>query len=293
MAYPPQGQPMAYPYPYPYAPPMAYVPPPVQPGRITFEGLGRLRTATLLAISIGVVSLLLGLWALSVAGQITGGNFGAAFGAIMVIILFAIVVFILGIIGLVFAIWGLSTVHSGREEFGATHAASVKKGVNLIIIGIVIEGVGTVVSFVLGLTAGLTLNPNAVQDSLFTVALVGGGFGLASTVVYAFGMQLLLERLVTVRGRGLRVPFLIAAISGGVGALVLGIAQISMFQGDFNAFGTSSGLQSLAGVASIVSLYLYFMQLKDAEQGARNMIQSGQYDPDAAGPAQAAPAPPA
>lgn len=262
---------------------MTYAPVPVQPGKNTFEGIGRLRTATILAIAMNIIGMLMALWLLTMVGQLTAGDIGAALGAIALILLFGVVIVIIGIIALVFAIWGLSTVHSGREEFGAGHAESVKKGVNFIIFGIVVNAAASVLGFVLGLGVGLTLNADEMRNSLLMAALVGGGAGLVSTILYALGMQALLAKILTVRGRGLRMPFLATAIGGGVVALAISVIQVYWF--DPFALNDAAGIESLAGIVSIISLYVYFMQLKDAETGGRNMIQSGQYDPDATGAA--------
>ncbi|HEX9710717.1 MAG TPA: hypothetical protein VGB42_12230, partial [Candidatus Thermoplasmatota archaeon] len=225
-------------------------------------------------------------------GALTGGDFATVIGIGFTFVAFGIVVFILGLIALIFALMGIYTLHEGRMEFGNAHAASVKKGVNFIVFGMVTYLAAILSAVFLSVSAVFTfaIDPVALQNSLLMTAIVSGALSLVAVVFFGLGMQNLLERLMTARGRGLRMPFLGLAVAGAALALVLEVVSVFIFNP--LALDSTQGLGSLASIVSIVSLYLYFMQLKDAELGARTMIQTGQFNPDATGPAPVPVAPP-
>jgi hypothetical protein len=254
---------------------------PPQPGKDTFEGLGRLRTAALAAIGASAMGMIIGLIVISTIGSLTSGDLGAVLAAAAGIIILGILVVIIGLIAVIFALWGLSTVNTGRKEFGEGHEASVKKGVQFIIIAMLMQVASAVAGAVLGVSS-VGLNIDQMRNGLLMSVGVGGAIGLIAVIFYGLGMQLLLEKLMTSKGRGLKMPFLGIAVGGGVLSFVLAVVSVLIF--DPFALNQGTGLSSLASILSIVSIYIYFMQLKDAEQGARNMIASGQYNPDATAP---------
>jgi hypothetical protein len=234
-----------------------------------------------LAIAVGAIGMILGLIALTMIDALTTGNVGNFLGTLAILAVLGILLVIIGIIAFVFAMLGLYSMHKGRAEFGADHATSVKKGVNLIIFGIVMQLVAGIAGIFITVGSAFTLDPDpmAMRNSAMMGSAVGGGIGLGAIILYGLGMERILERLMTARARDLRMPFLGVAIAGGATTLALGIWSAQVI--DAAALDSPVSFASLASILSIISLYLYHRQLKESEGGARNMIETGVFDPDA------------
>jgi hypothetical protein len=282
------------------APPMVYGVAPTAPGAKTFEGLGRLKTGLLLVIFYGVLNILTGLVVLTILPNVT--NPATALGNILFIGGMGLATGIVGLIGFVLGLWGLWTMHDGRAEFGPAHVQGVEKGAKMILYGIVVSFVGGVavfaVTFMLAFNAGLTGNFAALRTATIIGVAVGGGIGILSTYLFALGLQGFVEKLMTHTGREKRQTFIMLSLIGAVVSLGLGVISFVIFDPFNNAITdpASLTLAPLAGVISVLTMWIYRQQVIDADSGAHNMVRSGQYDPDGgtgAPPALAAPAPPA
>ena len=301
--YPPQ-QPYGYPqqpygYPVPMAPPMVYGVAPTPPGAKTFEGIGRLKTGLLLVIFYGILNVITGLVILTILPTAT--NPAAALGNILLIGGMGIVTGLVGLIGFVLGLWGLWTMHDGRAEFGPAHVQAVEKGAKNILYGIVVSFAGgvalVVITFMLAFNAGLTGDFAALRTATIIGVAVGGAIGILSTYLFALGLQGFVERLMTRMGREKRQMFIMLSLIGAGVSMALGVLSFVLFD-PFNPAITNPSsltLAPLAGIVSILTMWIYRQQVMDAETGARTMVTSGQYDPDGgtgAPPGMAAQAPP-
>lgn len=302
---PPQPTQYAQPAPPPGAPPSGYYqqgqpyypPPPVMapvyvppPGQKTFEGLKWLRYASLLSICFNALFLIGGLMAAIVVAGTNFTNPGAAiglFGALVAVLALLAIGGILGFIAFIMALVGYYNVHQGRQEFGPQHQADVQGSVKWFAIACVMFLIQIVAGLILSVNA-ITggLNPNSLATNFAISEGVSGGLHVIFVYAAAMVMQLIVARLMTQQGRSMKPMFMILSIAGAVLALVLSVASGFMFTSALAAnggLGGVSALSSIAGVISVVTSWMYYKQVQSAEQGARNMIQSGQFNPDPGG----------
>ncbi len=302
--YPPQPYPPgAYPAPAYYAQPVYAAPVMVaMPGQNTFGGLKWLRYATMLALVVNALEILVGILGTMALSSLATGGLGAFSGPVIALLAVGLVAGLLALIAFILGMVGYYNVHQGRSEFGEPHVQSVKRSTMWFAIacvsylGVIIAGVFIGFGSAFGVAASL----QSMANTMIISGAVTGAIGVVYIFAAGMTMQLILERLMTAEGRARRSMFLMLSVIGGIAALVVNVVVGLMAAGSLTSLSTVGSLSSLTGISSLVAavslitLFLYLKQLQSAEQGARTMISTGRYDPDGGVvPAVvAAPAPP-
>lgn len=299
--YPPQPYPQQpypqppYPPPIQYAPPQGYYPPPMYPapvyvappGKSTFEGLKWMKYGTALAMASNGLAVLGSLLAFSLLSSLaTAGpaDIFAFLGLLFALAALFLTAGILGLVGLCLGLAGYYNVHKGRLEFGEEHSKSVQKSVPWLVVACVVYLVNIVASLILspGFAFGLA-DPTTLANRLLLQGAVSGSLVLAYVFSAAMFLQRVIERLATSRGRSLRPVFIVASLAGGGLTLALSVLTPLLFLDalanpqSISAFGYFT---SLASLVSVATAFIYWRQLSTAEQGCKNMISSGTFDPD-------------
>lgn len=299
---PPPGAPYGPPPMGYYPGPMPYYPPPMMmapvmvgpPGQRTFNGLKWLRHASTtamayngLGIAVGVLSVLT-----ANAGGAAAPNPNTAFGALLIVL--AIVFVIIGFIAFLFGVLGFYNINEGKREFGDAHLANVGRAVRWFAFGAAFylaAGLAATLITVGALFQG-RINPAQLATQVAIGSAVSGAILVGFTYCAAQVMQHLVAGLMTRRGRDLKQTFVLFSMVGVCAVLGARVASAVLLSTGITTADIATQVGAfgsvLAGVA-VFTAYLYRLQVIFAEAGARNMIASGQYDPDAPAPGQPPP----
>ncbi len=292
--------------PMPYYPqPMGYYPPPMvmapvfvnQPGQKTFEGLKWLRYGTICVMAFNAMAIIGAVLAFSLVSTFNNTNPQTvlnALGALAAIVAVALIAGVLGLVSFILGLLGIYNINDGKREFGDAHLANVKDAVKWFVIACGLYVGSIVVGVVFGLSAlfanGATAQQIASQFALSSA--VSGGILVGYVYAVAQVMQKLVGGLMTEEGRKMKQLFVLLSLVGAAAALGVRVVSAFLFTNAFtnqNAADQVSTIGSFVGIVSIITAFIYMRQVNAAEKGARNMIASGQFNPDAPPPGQAPP----
>jgi len=266
------------------------------PGQKTFEGLENLKKATSFAIYANVVVGLAGLGTLAL---FFGGGAAGLGPSAAVSVGGGLIGGILQLAAFVVGLTGVLAIKTGRREFGPEHDQSVGRGWKLLIGAVLVYVLGTVVSviaivFVVLSTVpapGAPPNLGAIdQTLLFLIA----GFALIAvigTFLVALALQAFIEKLMPRPGRDARSTFIVLAMAGAFIQAALEVVSFAFFPVGVAAAGQTPtnlsvvNLASIAAFVSIASLLVYRRQVEGALAGARLMVETHSFNPDAGAPA--------
>jgi len=325
---PPYGPPGAFPA-YMAAYPPAYVVPFYRspPGHHTFEGIRFLRYGTIIMAVFNLFSLISFLVLLAAVDQMQAAISSASFSTLAAAerslaasIVVTVIAGFFGLIGSIVGLVGFGNAHRGKSEFGPEHKRAVSGAVGLAVVACVVYLLLAIVT--ISVNAGLETvfaapeiaELDAAFRELFRALILTSLIAMVGAMAAGFAMAALLPELMTAAGRRLSGAFLGLSLLGPLLNLIMAFALPAMMgPATFGVGGaadaetlrrmlgtltTAALVPAFANVLTIFALVVYVGMLKAAEQGARNMISSGLFDPDAprqpaprAGPMPGAPPP--
>lgn len=211
---------------------------------------------------------------------------------------------LIAIVGICFGLYRFYQVSRGKKEFGTSHARSVGNASGVS----VAASVAYFALFAWRLSVGANLDALVSADTPASAIQFANAMGagimvealilLVATVVAAVALHALIRRLLTARGRKISRAFVAASVLAPLSALLVALAYIpasAPLRGAHPDWGSvlmgyqaldgwmvaSSWVYTLADILGLIGLAQYVGMVGDAERGAKNMIRSGRYDPDA------------
>ncbi len=210
-------------------------------------------------ISIVVVVLILPLLSSFITGNVNPGMLGAAVG----ILVGACSLLIVELIGLIFGLLGLISVHHGRNEFPPEHGKLLDRATIALVVGIILPIIG---SFYTTL-AGVGLGGNIVPATTLAEAGITSGLGIVGSVLIGLFLMWLVESMNTPAGKQRALIALILGVVSGIIALVIDVAVFVAMPAvvtrpqDFIGYLI---LPAIAGGAvSVISIVLWYMVYRE------------------------------
>jgi hypothetical protein len=310
--YPPypaySGYPMA---PGPYGVPVGFPYLQRPPGKDTFAGLRYLKWAVGLMIAYNLFALLSNALLYAACGQLQDAisshslaAIGAAQSTLNAATVVKVVGGILSIVGAVLGYVAIGITSRGKPEFGTAHVRAVSRGVALTVVASIVYALYFVVTLVTNVSAEAAVDAADITSLAAVFHTMQGGLAWASllsigaAIVSCIALTSLVQTLMTHSGRGRRPVFAAMSVMGPI--LVLGLALV--VPGMVDAIPVNSGstldllatLNSFLGVLkwmalvpaienfiAVLALAVFVGMIGTAQQGAKNMIASGVFDPDA------------
>jgi hypothetical protein len=250
-----------------------------EPSRDTLRGLSRLRMATFVALGACGVSTIVGGFALYLFF-----NPGVAPGILSLppALGLQLVVFLLQLVAVALGWSAFEEVCDSAREINSDHGSSARRAVHFMYFATATWFIGGLAGLAvfgayfssgLGTTPFGSLPPAAVLAVTASFALTG----FAVNGLLAVAMQSLIAKLMRERGRAMCRAFYAFAVGGAAGAVAVALVCRAVLN--------AVDLAPLVSVVGAVSLAIYLVQIREAEEGARVLGVTRGTDPDATPPA--------
>jgi hypothetical protein len=248
-------------------------------GRETLQGLGRLRLATSVALCANLLTATVGVMALYIV--VTPGVAPGILSLPPALVLM-LTSFLVQAIAVAFGWSAFEDIADASHGMGADHADAARRAVLLAYVAVATWVVGGLVSLALVgayFSSGIGSLPlgQLPHQAVLAITVAFAVTGVGVNAVVGLGMQTLIGRLLTAKGRAMRRRFWQLAMGGTVAS-----AGLSMFctlvLGIVDLYG-------LVAVVSAASLAVFLGQIREAERGTAAMAAARGHDPDAELPA--------
>lgn len=210
-------------------------------------------------LGIVIVALLFPLLADFMAGTIGGGTIGAAIG----ILAGGCALIIVELIGLIFGLLGLISVHKGRAEFPPEHGKMLDRATIALVVGIILPIIG---SFYTTL-AGVGLGGNIVPATTLGEAAITSGLGIVGSVLIGLFLMWLVESMNSPAGKQRALIALILGVVSGVIALVIDIVVFATMPAVVtqpqNFIGYLIAPAIVGGAVSVISVVLWYLVYRE------------------------------